>query len=595
MHPKIDKRRPRDYARRMAVALIAIWMLVMVAPHAKADCDDDDEAEFAGTIQSLPATSGYFGNWTISGRTIRVTSGTEIERENNAQVAIGAVAEVEGYLQSDNSILARKIKIKPAASGGNVEFTGTVESLPSAAGRIGQWSVGGRKVNVTTSTRFTPSNGSVAIGCSVKVKGAARADGSIDAAEIEIKSGGGGGGSAVEFSGTVESLPGTAGQLGFWTVSGRRVNVIAATRIENENGPAAIGSSAEVKGSLSADGAVNASRIEVKNRGVLNEFFGRIESLPAAATLIGDWRVGGRTIHVTAATGIERKYGTAVLGAYVKVSGLVQADGSINAVRIEVKQGEAGGGYANFNPVTTVSAASYLEINAPEGIVSAFGANMSSVTAAATQLPLPTSIGDVTVLVDGRQARLFFVSPGQINYQLPPDTPAGVANVAVTSRGQMILQGTVPVSTVSPGMFTANASGDGAPAGVLLRVRANGQQAYESLVRFDAAQSRLVPAPIVRRAGDQLFLILYGTGLKSAPNADGNASNGVAESVLATIGGVNAPVIFAGAAPGFVGLEQINIRIPDDAPANPTSQVVIRVRDGFNSLKQANTVVISLQ
>jgi uncharacterized protein (TIGR03437 family) len=565
----------------------------MLAPQAKADCDDD-EVELKGTIQSLPATSGYFGDWVISGRTVRVTSGTEIERENNAQTAIGAVVEVEGCPQNDNSILAKKIKIKPAGNGGG-EFIGTIESLPSTAGRIGPWSVGGRKINVTGATRFSPATGSVAIGYAVKVQGAARADGSIDAVEIEIRSSGGSGGSAVEFSGTIETLPGTAGQFGLWTVSGRRVHVVAGTRIENENGPAAIGSSAEVKGAVAADGIVTASKIEVKNRGVLAEFFGRIESLPAAATLIGVWQVGGRAIRVTAATSIERKYGTATLGAYVKASGLVQTDGAIQATRIEVKQGEAGGGYANFNPVTTVSAASYLEANAPEGIVSAFGAGMSSVTVAATQLPLPTSIDNVTVLVDGRQARLFFVSPGQINYQLPPDTPAGVANVVVARSGRTILQGTVPVSGVSPGMFTANASGDGAPAGVLLRVRANGQQAYESLVRFDAAQSRLVPAPIIRRVGEQLFLILYGTGLKLAPNADGNAANGVAESVQVAISGINAPVIFAGAAPGFVGLEQINIRIPDNAPPNPAAQVLIRVRDGFNNLKAANAVAISLQ
>ena len=581
-------------ARWIAAVLLTVSLFAVLGPQAQAGCDDD-EVEFKGTIQSLPANAGYFGDWTIGGRIVRVTSGTEIERENNAQIAIGAMAEVEGCAQSDNSILAKSIKIKPAAGGGSQEFTGTIESLPSAAGRIGAWAVGGRRVNVANATQFSPANAAVAIGFTAKVKGTARADGAIDATEIEIRSNGGGGGSTVEFSGTIEALPGTAGQLGLWTVSGRRVSVAAGTRIENENGPAVVGSAAEVKGSLSADGTVNAAKIEVKNRGVLNEIFGRIESLPATATLIGDWRIAGRLVRVTAATTIERRYGIVTAGGYVKASGFAQADGSLTATRIEVKQGEAGGGYASYNPVATVSAASYLEANAPEGIVSAFGASMSSGTTAATQLPLPTVIGDVAVLVDGRPARLFFVSPSQINYQLPPDTPAGVANVAVTRGGRTILQGTVPVTTVSPGMFTANASGDGAPAGVLLRVRANGQQSYEALARFDAAQSRLVPAPIVRRAGEQLFLILYGTGLKAAPNADGNAANGVAESVQATIGGVAAPVVFAGSAPGFVGLEQINIRIPDNAPANPASQVQIRVRDGFNNLRTANTIVISLQ
>jgi uncharacterized protein (TIGR03437 family) len=144
-------------------------------------------------------------------------------------------------------------------------------------------------------------------------------------------------------------------------------------------------------------------------------------------------------------------------------------------------------------------------------------------------------------------------------------------------------------------LFTADASGTGAPAGLLLRVRANGQQVFESLVRFDAARNKLVPAPIVRRAGEQLFLILFGSGLKQSPNTDGNASNGVAENVQVTIGGVNSQVIFAGPAPGFAGLEQINVRIPDAAPSNPSTSVVVKAKDLLGNLKEANPVIISLQ
>jgi len=272
----------------------------------------------------------------------------------------------------------------------------------------------------------------------------------------------------------------------------------------------------------------------------------------------------------------------------------MQPDGSIVATNIEVKQGSGGGAYMNYNPATTVSSASYQEDNAPESIVSAFGANMSSATAFAMSQPLPLSLADVSVSVDGKQARLFFVSPNQINYQVPSDTPTGLANVVVTNKGQTVLQGTVQVSTVALSLFTADASGLGAPAGLLLRVRADGQQVYESLARFDASR-RVVPAPIVRRAGEQLFLILFGSGLRCSVDTDRNPGNGVAENVQAAIGGVNAQTLFAGPAPGFVGLEQFNIRIPDNLPANPNTQVVVGARDLLNNLKQSNTLTISLQ
>src|SRR5262245_35544781 len=554
-------------------------------------CDQD--VQFSGVIQSLPANQNFIGDWMVGGRIVRINGSTEIELTNNAQIVVGASVDVEGCPLADGSILANQVKVKSGSgTTGVIELAGTVDSLPSTAGRFGQWSVSGRRVNVTNSTRITQV-GAVAIGCYVKVKGTMRPDGSIDATEIEIRLTGGGEGSFVEFEGTVETLPGTSGQIGAWTVSGRKVNVAANTKFELENGPAMVGSMVEAKGPLQPDGSVNATKIEVRNRGVLSEFAGRVESLPASANLVGLWRVSGRSIVVMASTRIDRRYGSATVGAYVKVYGMVQSDTSIIASRIDVKQGEGGGGYANFNPVSTVSAASYQENSAPESIVSAFGVNMSSVTAMATTLPLPLSLGDTSVLVDGKPAPLFFASPNQINYQMPPNLATGVAAVVVARGGLPILQGTMPIAPVAPSLFTANASGDGPPAGFLLRVTAAGQQVLESLVRFDPSQSRLVPSPIIRRPGEQLFLVVYGTGLKLAPNTDGNPGNGIAENVQVTIGGVDSPVIFAGPAPGFVGLEQINIRIVDATPANPNTQVIVKVRDQFNSQKQTNTVIIS--
>jgi uncharacterized protein (TIGR03437 family) len=554
------------------------------------------EFKFTGTVEVLPDTMGRIGDWTVSGVIVHVTAATKIEQDDTP-VAVGVKVEVKGAKRADGSVDAFKIEVEDDMDGNNgaVVFRGTIESLPDTPGRIGEWSVSGRKINVTANTMLKPDAASIAVGFFVQVRGNKRPDGSIDALDIEVKNRGGGGGKFVDFCGTVEALPGTAGQIGMWTVSGRMVNVTADTRIKSKNGPVTVGSKVDVKGALQADNSINAVKIKVKNRGGQFEFKGTIESLPSTPDLVGDWVVSGRTVRVSASTEIERKYGMVMVGAFVEVEGALQSDGSINATEIEVKQGQAGGAYMNYNPAMSVSAASYRDDNAPGSIVSAFGAAMSSRTASATALPLPLTLGDVAVMVDGKQARLFFVSPGQINYQLPSNLASGSANVVVMNRGQMVAQGAIEVSNVALSLFTANASGEGAPAGLLLRVRANGQQVLEPLARFDSALRQFVPAPIARQTGEQLFLILFGTGLQQAANTDGNTANGVAENVQVTIGGVNAPVIFAGKAPGFAGLEQLNVRIPDNAPANLATQVLVQVKDRLNNLKQANPVTIALQ
>jgi len=567
----------------------------VMAEEIEVESGPGKEYSFTGAVEELPDTMGRIGDWKVSGTVVHVTAATMIKQES-APVAIGVKVEVKGARRADGSIDAYKIEVKFDMDGANgtVVFRGTVESLPDTAGRIGEWSVGGRKVNVTAATSIKPSN--VGVGFYVQVRGSKRQDGSIDAVDIEVKNKGGGGGNFVEFHGTVEVLPATPGQIGVWTVSGRMVNVSANTKIESEGSPIALGSKVEVKGALQPDGSINAVKIEEDDPEGQFEFKGIIESLPTAANLIGDWKVSGRTVRVTAATEIDRKYCMVAVGAFVEVEGALQSDNSVNATEIEVKQGKAGGAYMNYNPVTTVNAASYQAINAPGSIVAAFGANMSpNNPASATTLPLPLSLGDVAVLVDGKRSGLFYVSRDQINYQIPDDAPSGSANVVVTLKGQPLAQGTIQISNVALSLFTANASGSGAPAGLLLRVKAGGQQVLEPLARFDAAMRQFVPAPIVRRAGEQYFLVLFGTGLKHVANTDGNAGNGVAENIQASVGGVNAPVVFAGVAPGFAGLGQLNIRIPDGAPANPATPVVIMARDRLNNLKQANTVTIALQ
>jgi len=354
--------------------LLLLFALVLALfPVTVAFADGDDgNYKFYGTVESFPA--GLIGDWVVSGRTVHVTAATRIE-QHHGPIAQGACVEVKGWLQPDNSIDATKIETKEpwkcSGSGGGgssyVEFYGLIESLPSTSGWIGDWVVSGRTVHVTAATRIEQHHGPIAQGVCVEVKGLLQSDNSVNATKIETKepwkcpgSGGGGGGGTgyTEFYGTIETLPNTSGWIGDWVVSGRMVHVDATTRIEQEHGPVAVGAYVEVKGWMQADGSVNATKIEVKmaagggsGGSSYIKFYGTIESLPSG-TWIGNWVVSGRTVHVDATTRIEQEHGPVALGAYVEVKGWTQADGSVNAVKIEVKAspgtGSGGGGGGTY-------------------------------------------------------------------------------------------------------------------------------------------------------------------------------------------------------------------------------------------------------
>ncbi|HLF83846.1 MAG TPA: DUF5666 domain-containing protein, partial [Blastocatellia bacterium] len=237
-----------------------------------------------------------------------------------------------------------------AFAGGDNEFkfTGVIESLPNAAGFVGDWRVAGRTVHVTSSTRIEQTDGQVAVGATVKVEGTTRADNSFDAVEIEVKQGASGGGSGSgggsddqgsTFKGTIESFPNTPGFIGDWGVGGRTIHVSSSTRIETEFGPLATGAFVEVDGSVRADGSIDATKIETKSNVAggdgRDELKGTIEALPGG--FVGDWRISGRTVHVGAATIINQEHGAAAVGASVEVAGMLRTDGSFDASRIEVK------------------------------------------------------------------------------------------------------------------------------------------------------------------------------------------------------------------------------------------------------------------
>jgi uncharacterized protein (TIGR03437 family) len=240
-----------------------------------------------------------------------------------------------------------------------------------------------------------------------------------------------------------------------------------------------------------------------------------------------------------------------------------------------------------YRSASNVSAASYAgpEVGS-ESIVTAFGNNLAASSQTATALPLPVTLAGTTVRVRDsagveQYAPLFFVSPSQINYQIPPGLAAGPALITITNNSGAIFTGSVQIVNAAPGLFTANASGQGLAAAVVLRIKADGAQVYEPVARFDSAQNRFVATPIdLSNPSDQVFLLLFGTGIRNRSSL---------ASVSVKIGGVDAEALYAGAQGGFVGLDQVNARLPRSLSGRGEVDVVLTV-DG----KTANIVRIGI-
>ena len=326
------------FARYLSCALIFLLIITLASFRNKIVlADDEDEFEFTGTISALPNTANFVGDWKVGGRTVHVTSMTEIEPDGGPP-AVGKTAEVEGRLNMDGSVSATEIEIKAPPS---FEFVGRVDQLPNTTGFIGDWVVSGRTVHVTSATMIDQTQKALAVGVLVKVVGTLRTDGTIDATRIETRA------FAqlpfFEFTGTVQNLPATPGQLGDWMVSGRTVHVTSLTKIETEDGPITVGTMVEVKGFVRTDGSIDAVRIEpVENPPNAIEFRGMITSLPGTPGFIGDWKIEGHTVHVSAATKIQQEEGLVAVGALVEVRGTIRSDGSIDAIRIEVEESAGG-------------------------------------------------------------------------------------------------------------------------------------------------------------------------------------------------------------------------------------------------------------
>jgi uncharacterized protein (TIGR03437 family) len=209
--------------------------------------------------------------------------------------------------------------------------------------------------------------------------------------------------------------------------------------------------------------------------------------------------------------------------------------------------------------VINVSSANFGYALASSAIASAFGTGLADGAQPATSVPLPLSILGVTVTVTGddgvsQPAPLFYVSPTQINYLIPAGISSGIATVTVMNNGTMAATGSMRLQSVAPGIYTANQNGSGVATGTITRLHADHSQSVEPIEQCDANGLNCVPRAIdFGVPTDQLFLTLYGTGIRHRTDLS---------HVKVQIGNENADVQYAGPDPESAGLDQIKISLP---------------------------------
>ena len=208
------------------------------------------------------------------------------------------------------------------------------------------------------------------------------------------------------------------------------------------------------------------------------------------------------------------------------------------------------------SPSTTLSiggvanAASYQQVFAPGMLLYVAGTELSPVTAIAGAVPFLGFMGDVSATINDLDAPLYYVSPTQLDIQVPYEVEAGPATLSVTSLGQSA-SFRFMVGAAAPGIFAATdgtlVPSNGAGRGAILPLFLTGQGAVSPSIATGAAPSASTPLT-------QLPAPVLPVGV--------------------TIGGVSAPLQFVGIPPGLVGVTQINFQIPQNAPLGPQPVVV---------------------
>jgi uncharacterized protein (TIGR03437 family) len=224
-----------------------------------------------------------------------------------------------------------------------------------------------------------------------------------------------------------------------------------------------------------------------------------------------------------------------------------------------------------IDPGGTVNAASNAKLQpvAAGSLVSIYGSNFAAGLALASSVPLSTTLGNTSVTINGIPAPLDFVSPGQINAQVPFELLGinGAVNVVVNNNNVSSVPDPVILNPTAPAVFGANTTPNN------YAIAFFGVDSDPRFLKYAWPPNTLAGATtFLAKPGDILTVYATGLGAVNPPEQSGHDSQDALRQTVANttvlIGNVNAQVFFAGLNPFFPGVYQLNIGVPQVPPGN---------------------------
>jgi len=232
------------------------------------------------------------------------------------------------------------------------------------------------------------------------------------------------------------------------------------------------------------------------------------------------------------------------------------------------------------------SPAAPVSVVASGSLGSIYGSNLAQATQQAVSLPLPSSLGGVSIQVkdaagNSGAASLLYVSPGQINFQMPPGMATGVAAFTIVNGASTPVTAIGAVGQVGPTLFSMLGTGSGPVAATALSIRNGNPGTTTPVTLYNCASLPCQALPVDLSGSAPVYLTLYGTGIRNRSSLD---------NVLVTINGISLPALYAGPQPNFAGLDQINVQLTPELAGSGVSNIVVKVDQ-----HQANAVTVDIR